>query len=127
MAYNITTDGYGVLLNCSGIVTLLNVVDGLCCISGMEESETMDYIIINLKGVTNLKLNKKEFEKLYSIIKKIYKWNPRYKIIFLVTNKLDPDILNLEKNIGEPIFFYHLKDVRKMVYTEKVNCKANLN
>ncbi len=111
MAYNIATDGHGVLLNCSGGINLLNLIHALCHISGMEESETMDYIIVNFKGVVNLKMNKREFEKLYSIIKKIYKWNPRYKIIFLVDNKLDLDILSLEKKVGEPIFFYHLKDV----------------
>ncbi len=127
MAFKITWEKDGVILNCSGVITMPDLIYANSEISGKIECDNIHYLIIDFKNVTELKVNKNLFGMFFSILRKFNRWNRAYKIIFLINNNINPDILNLEKDNGKSTYFYQLKEAREWVLsrisnTQKKDC-----
>ncbi len=49
MAFKITWEKHGVILHCSETVTMLDLIDANCKISGQVECDELQYIILDFK------------------------------------------------------------------------------
>ena len=120
MAFESTWEKHGVVLHCFGIVTMLDLIEANSEISGELEWDELQYIIIDLREVAGLKVNKRMFGNLLSFLRKIYHRNRSFKIVYLIHDLFKPDTLSLDQDSGNSAYFYCIEDAREWVQSSKV-------